>query len=233
MKKILHTTLFLFLLSCTSEHEQKALEKLSNTYGADISITNGVSTSTDGGTVNYKSIDVSNCSAYEKGLVNPELIASSISITFFDMIDSSDKDFDQLNVELNKSDGTIFSHELSINYLEILKAEYSVLKKWTSELEKNQFDSAYQYLQPLNPNLPTFDVYKNTTNKLVEKYGQVDSVLFDGFFIIESTDSSYQGKINQFVYTIKGSKGNYGLSVQMIPTDKNLKIQGLAIEEFK
>jgi hypothetical protein len=230
MKRIILLTSLAFIISCTSKNENAAIQELTNVYGGNITISNGASISTNQGRSKYKKITVNNSQAVEEALIEPELLASRHAITIFSKLEPLERDFDKLEVELNKSDGKKYTYEITRNKLEQIEKELQFVNNWIDKIKNNKIEEAYKYLKTPSEILPQFDQFKNTTEKLIEKFGPIESIWFDGYGIEQVNDSTFQGEMHQFIYDFKTKKRSYAMHIVVNPADLELKIYALSLD---
>ncbi len=219
-----------FLVSCISESEKQAIQELS-VYGGQVSISNGVHASTDGGNRKFKKILVEGSGVVDEGIIDPEILASKFTITVFNKLDNKERGFDEIVVELNKADGSIFSYKISKRDLDKIESELKFVNKWILELRNNKIDESYKYLKAPSIQLPEIEPYRNKFLQLKEKFGPIESVWFDGYVHESVSDTIFHGEVHQFIYDIRAKNGVYAIHFLMNPEEKNYKIYGMSFDE--
>lgn len=216
MKRLLILIPILFLLSCVSEHEKEAINELSP-LGGEITISNGITSSTNNRNVKFKKIIVKCSGAVDEGVIEPDILASKFAFTIFNKLNDSERDFDKIEVELNKSDGTTYTYEISKSKIESLEKEYKHIDNWISEIKNNKIDNSYKYLSSLSPATPKYERYKDKFEHLNKKFGTIESVWFDGYIFEQVNHSSFQGEIHQLIYDFRTKNGVYAIHVFIDP----------------
>jgi hypothetical protein len=167
----------------------------------------------------------------EEGSVDPEILASRFAITFFTKINQEDREFDMLEVELNKSGGNTYYYKISKNRLEKVEAEFQFTNQWVNKIKENKIKESYDDLNIPNQIFPKISLYTNKFESLKNKFGLVESIWFDGYVHEDVNDSKFTGEIHQFIYDIKCKNGVYAIHAFVNPKDDKCKIYGISFDQ--
>lgn len=197
MKKInltLSILITLFLFSCASENEQKALDNVASIYSATTSYYKNFKSNIGQGTITEFNIVVSNSKQIDTLPKAP--LTSNIAYLVYDNLDKKEKEkYNKINVKLVTSSKDTITNSYDISILKEIATKantFNLFSKNTVEKKFNELDT-FKDNKAIPQTISTF--MRDYLQKAEEKNGQLTGYKP----ILISKNNSNSGHILQFI----------------------------------